>query len=98
MWAHGFGWQQETQRTERTLRIGLDLVNQVCDLSFPYFILTALVEKKSYMEMWYTHFLYLSATLNVGVWRHLCLGLDFKEGRIIVVENGEHIADISHYL
>ena len=50
-WAHGFGWQQETQRTERTLRIGLDLVNQVCDLSFPYFILTALVEDKSYMEM-----------------------------------------------
>ena len=28
---HGFGWQQETQRTERTLRIGLDLVNQVSD-------------------------------------------------------------------
>ena len=42
-------------------------------------------------------FLYLSATLNVGVWRHLCLGLDFEEGRIIVVENGEHIADIRHY-
>ena len=41
--------------------------------------------------------MYLSATLNVGVWRHLCLGLDFEEGRIIVVENGEHIADISHY-
>ena len=39
-------------------------------------------------------FLYLSATINLGVWRHICLSLDFEEGLIILVENAETRIDL----
>ena len=38
--------------------------------------------------------LFISATLDLGVWRHICLGLDFKEGQIILVENAELRRDL----
>ena len=40
------------------------------------------------------YFLYLSATINLGVWRHICLSLDFEEGLIILVENAETRIDL----